>query len=680
MRIFKKEISGDALLALISDSIKKININTDIFKITKIIEELYIDALSADWCTIWFYDSDMGTLHSDTVLDGKRTTIDTKEGIIGKCYQDKEPIVVSILDRDKLYDKSVDNINQLDFKGTIYYPILSENRKIKYIIQISNSLKAFHQLCKEDLEKLDLINSKITPVVRKLLEDNAKTSNHVSKDNNIQSSSDFLAEVAHEIRTPMNAIMGFLELLQLDETNEEKKQYIDTALKSGTMMVALINDLLDFSKIEKGKMELESIEYNPIEEFSAIGPLFASRMKKSGIKFHTFIDPKMPAKIKGDPYRIKQVLTNFIGNAIKFTPKNGRVELDIIYNKKTNSLDFSVEDTGVGISKERQNDIFLPYQQEKRSTTREFGGTGLGLSICVRLVEMLNAEIGLESEVGKGSKFSFSVPLEGNIIKTAINYDKKFQEKLKIGLIFKDSCSLTFKMINRYLSSFGISDDRIIPLANWKESKKLDITHIFCGKETLDKDAMQPLLDEGRQIIIMKDDMFVNYKKGLSGSVSELPCSFDPIILSKAIFGISLSKKMDSLDEISGKILIVDDNPINVQFLNAVLTRMGLETKTADSGKSAIEVYHTEAKNGKPFDIIFMDERMPHMSGIETIKEILQIEKQEGYKHCKLVGLTGDSTAKYIMKAKEAGVDKTITKPIEVKEVASIVKEYLLDL
>ncbi len=698
MRTFKKEIKGEELLSLVLSTADHIKDEEDNIYIIQRIEKMCIEAFSAEWAIVWFKDLESDTLYSQTVNKSIQTKISAKKGLIGKCYQSKKAILFKHVVTEREYNSSIDNALNVDQKDIILSPILSKKGKIIALLQISNSIKDIQQFTEGDLGKLGVINTHITPILKMVqngildssnlnhspevfsskLEDTIKqlTLEKEQAEHAMVSSTRFLAEVAHEIRTPMNAVMGFLELLQIDETNEDKRLYLDTALKSGAMMVALVNDLLDFAKIEQGMMELESLVFNPIEEYTSMGPLFSSRMKKSELFFHTFIDPNIPIKIKSDPHRVKQILSNLISNAVKFTPKGGKIALEVLYEHQKQAIIFSVIDTGKGIAKEKQKEIFEAFKQEKNSISREYGGTGLGLSISQKLANLYSSTLEVESQEGKGSRFHFSMPLDGKVIDSSMKYDGTLYDDIEIKLIFKETCKSTEEILFQYFDAFKIPSKKIESLNSW-ESVETDTTHIFCGRDTLDKEAIQEMLDHGITVTIMKKDIFKNYKEGLTGEVYELPCAFGPDKLYNVMFGRDLLREMSDSSGQKIVALVVDDNSINIQFLKAVLGRIGVDIEGAENGQIAVEAYSKAIEQGRRYNIIFMDEHMPIMTGMEATLEILEIERQKGYAHTPIIGLSGDSTEEHRSKSIEAGMDDSITKPVHVKDITAILKRFL---
>ena len=289
----------------------------------------------------------------------------------------------------------------------------------------------------------------------------------------------FLANMSHEIRTPLNAILGFIDILLDDEDDAQKLKYLKIIQNSGDLLLNLVNDILDFSKIDSGKLEIHKEVFILDELYDMIVSIYNSVASAKGVKFCSYVDKNIPKFIYSDFIRIKQILANLLSNAIKFTPKDGTVTLDI--KLVDNKIEFSVQDTGIGIAKENQAKIFELYTQEKSSTTRDFGGTGLGLNICTKLAQLLDGEILLESQLGKGSRFYFQIPIEtvtkeqvdrfNNSNKTLEDISQTFNNHIM--LVEDNITNQTFMKIilNKYKLSFDIANDGLEAIELYKMHK-----------------------------------------------------------------------------------------------------------------------------------------------------------------------------------------------------------------
>ena len=287
-----------------------------------------------------------------------------------------------------------------------------------------------------------------------------------------KSKSDFLASMSHEIRTPLNAIMGFIDLLQIKENDTTKLYYLKTINKSSKSLNGIINDILDFSKIESGNFELDYIDFDPVDELKSTHDLFQAKCEEKSIHLHmNFKD--VPDYLEGDILRIKQVLNNLLSNAVKFTKDNKNIIINIEY--KHNNLIVSVKDEGIGISAEYKNNIFKSFTQADSSTTRQYGGTGLGLSISYNLVKLMNGELKLKSELGKGSEFYFSIPLNigHETKKKVLKYKDIILDPIKILVVEDNKANQMFMiaMLDSIEQECDIASDGVEALEFFKKNK-----------------------------------------------------------------------------------------------------------------------------------------------------------------------------------------------------------------
>ena len=291
--------------------------------------------------------------------------------------------------------------------------------------------------------------------------------------------SEFLANMSHEIRTPLNAIIGFIDIIKEKEQDEENKGYLEIVKNSSDSLLGIINDVLDFSKIESGNMTLEILPFDLKKLIREIGLLFYEKAIEKNIDIKIHFDKDVPNMINGDSLRFRQMTINLISNAIKFTPQNGIVKMSANYKKDTHQLTFMIEDSGIGISKENLKKIFEPFSQEDSSTTRRFGGTGLGLSICSRFVTLMGGELKVSSTLGVGSIFYFTIPIVENqeIVKTRridVVPDKDFSFENKTILLVEDNPAnqMFMKVILKKMNlAFEIANDGVEAVSMFKENK-----------------------------------------------------------------------------------------------------------------------------------------------------------------------------------------------------------------
>ena len=372
------------------------------------------------------------------------------------------------------YDKSVELLNQ-----TMTTIILSENKLnldknkensfpnnnlVKNSSQ-SDTMIALSHLVNITSKELENVNSNLQKSVDKKTIQLQEKIIELEKATRIKS--DFLANMSHEIRTPLNAIMGFIDIIKENEHNKKNDEYLNIVKSSSDSLLNIINDILDFSKIESGNMTLENIEFNLKQIVKDIGLLFYEKAKEKDINIKIQFDKNLPSLISGDPVRFKQIAINLISNAIKFTPENGIVKMNVMYKLDSHILTFEVEDSGIGISSQNINKIFNPFLQEDSSTTRKFGGTGLGLSICSNLVKLMDGELKVSSKLNEGSKFYFSIPIIENKsidkfkeVKKEIKEDFNFISK-KVLLVEDNKANQMFMkvILNKMGLVFDIAND-----------------------------------------------------------------------------------------------------------------------------------------------------------------------------------------------------------------------------
>ena len=488
--------------------------------------------------------------------------------------------------------------------------------------------------------------------------------------------SSFLANMSHEIRTPLNAILGFIDILQEQETNTEKSKYISTIKKSGGSLVEIINDILDFAKVESGKLSVESVPMNPHEEFDNIGALFFAKSEELGLEFHIYIDPSLPTCIEADPLRIRQVITNMLSNAMKFSSSGGKVLLEVKYDNFDKQISFKVRDSGIGIAPENQAKVFEAFSQAEDSTTREFGGTGLGLAISAKLVGLMGGELKVKSELGFGSEFYFSLPIE--VCEDECGFDAIPKlENINVSMFFPIENGSYSKVLEEYLGSFGMH--------NIKYPKNVDDVEVNTSSLIVISSTMysvgeiKALLEKSHTIIMIKSSLSENYSGIFNGKIFIVDPPFTPSSLYDALAYLYVDKKsvektsyVDMNSELEGKVLVAEDQEANQYLMSVILKQLNLEYAFADDGLEAVRMF----ENSK-YDLIFMDENMPNMNGTDATKRIIEIEKNQSLEHTPVVALTANALKGDRERFIEAGMDEYLSKPIDKQKMLAILSTYL---
>ncbi len=480
----------------------------------------------------------------------------------------------------------------------------------------------------------------------------------------------FLSNMSHEIRTPLNAILGFVSLLQDDEQTTRQKKYLDIIHNSGENLLSIINDILDFSKLRSGEFTVDTRPFNLHEELSHTLELFVPGANDKQITIVSFIDPKIPYELVSDPLRIKQIISNFLSNAIKFTPRKGLISVEASYKNK--KLYISVKDTGIGVSEADQEKIFNAFSQVGESN-RVSGGTGLGLSICKQLAEHMGGSIRLESQLEKGSDFILTLPVKPNETGAMHMFDPTPFQKLRMALL---SCSEVemekLQTLKRYWGAFNIDAVTVDAL----DEDAYDVL-FFIDKE-VDDDMRDAIKVQPLPSIAIMDDIDDKYED--EPNITPL---YYPIYCSKLyntfLEALQLTPKSDEkIVEpfrqrfFKGHVLIAEDNSANQELIKTILDRYGLSYYMTFDGQEALRTFKRAS-----FDLVLMDEQMPVMNGLDATREMLAYEVKRRRAHTPIVALT----ANVIKGAKEhgmsAGYDAFLGKPIVMKELEQVFERFL---
>ena len=484
--------------------------------------------------------------------------------------------------------------------------------------------------------------------------------------------SDFLANMSHEIRTPMNAVIGMAEIAMREEVPPVAKDCLVQIQKSGRNLLNIINDILDYSKIESGKMDIVPERFEPTSEMNDISNILATRMEDKELSLFFVIDKNIPHALFGDAMRIRQILINLVNNAIKFTER-GSVGV-IIESEPAGedmiNLTFRVFDTGIGIKKEDMDKLFVNFQQVDSRRNRSVEGTGLGLAISHKLVESMGGRIGVESEYGKGSQFWFTIPIK--VLDHTLDLVIEDADKKRAVIINKNPYSVQSFLSE--MESFGVKGEAIVSVSEFKPDPNYK-NYLVIEQKGYDDEIRDCLKKHPEVTGIMIIDFHSNFKPDLDNmNTMRRPISTQKIVralndLDEDVHQYDESYKVNFTAP-DARILIVDDNEINISIARGLLAPMEMTIDAALSGPEAIMMIQKE-----DYDIVLMDHMMPEMDGVDTTKIIREEIKTKD--ELVIIALSANALKEARDMFIDSGMNDFVAKPIEIKELVAKIRKWL---
>jgi signal transduction histidine kinase/CheY-like chemotaxis protein len=587
----------------------------------------------------------------------------------------------------------------LSFAGLIH--AWNEKKNSKKYKALLNDVGAYLDgLVAQNTKKKSIAGKKHTAAVHddttyQSIIDAIRTLNEEKEKYKIESVSkiEYLSTMSHEIRTPLGNIIGFTKLLTELGVRHEQKEFLKLIEASSKKLLGIVNDVLDFSKMNASKMDLDHTSFDIYETIETTISTFSQQSDQKDIELGIFIDPRLESYYLGDALKFSQIITNLVGNAIKFTEPYGKINIFIhaIFDKADSTkIEVRVTDTGIGLSQEEMKDIFNPYRQATKETRRKYGGTGLGLSISSKMVELMGGKLKIESKVNQGTSFSFILVLKKDTSKVYTPHPRFPSVRVGLALPVRNIERQIDKNLKNYMEYLGATFKLYYYDELFESEEEIVLPDIMIFDHHYARLAGE--LDmcvalECKSVLITSGSLHqrINRKAHQFNTIV-----FSPLSLHKSITilnslaqinsnplpqikPIAEKKPLEDVDFSHLKVLVADDNVVNRKLIQIVLEKMGLTVTMVNDGKEAYDTYKENH-----FDIIFMDIQMPVMDGIESMRAILGYEAEKELKHVPIIALTANANSGDRERFIAEGMDDYASKPLDVEKIKALIYTYAI--
>ncbi|HEY9190596.1 MAG TPA: ATP-binding protein [Sulfurovum sp.] len=681
-----ERIDADELKDLLNDATRKMKSAEDNIAINTIVENLIVSAMDSEFASLWAFNESKALLLRERGDESVREiSMLDQRGVLAKCFLTLSGGIYNYIASEKEYRPETDNPDQIRMKSKIIIPLLDDDRLVGMLTAYS-SVQKIKNFDEDDMEILQAMAPFMINVIyrmhpemkaddpervyigERLNQESDSVAKKVEEIKETQKTTEtpdttltFLSNTVHDIRTPANTLYGFLELLEDQIDNPRLLQYIHNAKESAQFINDLTTSILDRVSSQRERTQAKPVQVSPTKFFADIAEIFSANMFNKNITFNIYIDPLLPKEIIIEDIMLKRVIMNLISNAYKFTPSKKTILFSVQYEASSQRLLVSVKDTGIGIAKEKQDEIFKAFSQAEDATSVNYGGTGLGLSISAQYVHDLGGELKLKSELDVGSTFYFNIPVK--VINKTETFKPMKNKHIHIGMLMNNDNVFTGKNLKHYLLSMGIDDENITPIKNVSKAPK-KMTHLICFQTQLNDDVVTFTQDKNIELLVVEESFLSLIKDKDKNNFT--------IISQYGYYANTLHSFLSNNAQM--KVLIVDDDRINVQLIRAMLEEEFCQIETAMDGEVALSMLKSSLKEEEPYSLVYLDKHMPKLSGTEVINEFRTFEKTESANPVFAVSISGDMIEE---KQKNKHFDMYVGKPFNKKEIKETLKQAM---
>lgn len=650
-----EKVNAAELKDLINDTTRKVKSAEDNVAINTIIENLITSVMQSEFASLWAFDESKAILlreRDDTSV--RELSMLDQRGVLAKCFLTLSGGIYNYLASEKEYLPATDNPDEIRMKSKIILPLLDGERLVGMLTAYS-SIRKIKNFDEDDMEILEAMapfmvnvlyrmhpelktdDSERIYIGERLLESSHNVVEKVEEIQQVQKTTEtsdatltFLSNTVHDIRTPANTLYGFLELLEDQLDNPRLLQYIHNAKESAQFINDLTTSILDRVSSQRERAKAKPVQISPAKFFANIAEIFSANMFNKKITFNVFVDPLIAKEIVVEDIMLKRVIMNLIGNAYKFTPSEKTIDFSVKYDAAGERLRIAIEDTGIGIAKEKQSEIFKAFAQAGDDTSVNFGGTGLGLSISAQYVKDLGGELKLESKLDVGSTFYFDIPIK------VANKEPAFKplrsKSTHISVLLSNRNVFSAMNLTRYLQKMGLATENITPI-NTVGASPEQTTHIICFQNQLNDDVITYVQDNNISLLVVEEAFLSLIKNDDKNNFT--------VISQYGYYANTLHTFISNKAQM--KVLVVDDDRINIQLIRAILEEEFCQVEVAMDGEVALEMLKTGVKEDEPYALVYLDNHMPKLSGTEVIDAFRTFEKKHKAFPVFSVSISGDT-------------------------------------